>query len=169
MNLDGKIESIDDIFTPFGSYILARQFVGKDGYFAQSFEDFHDLSICHHGTLDLVGENADNPFIYRSKETGACYKYFLPSVCVQFDEEPRFRPFNLTEFMNKFPMGTTITFRHKDETNYWRLIFIGYLAESNGSMDVCIGCDWYSFKELAEEFEYRNESGEWYAFGVKEL
>lgn len=167
MNLDEKIESIDDIFTPFGSSILAGQCVGKDGYFANNFEDFSDLSICHHGTLDLVGENKNNPSMYRIKETGIFYKYFLPSVCVQ--EEPKFRPFTLQEFMNKFPMATTITLRHKNDTNYMRCIFIGYLAESNGSMDVCIGGDWYSFKELAEEYEYRSSSGEWVAFGVKEL
>lgn len=65
-------------------------------------------------------------------------------------------------------MGTTVSFRHKDETNYRRLIFIGYLAESNGSMDVCIGCTWCSFKELAEEYEYKNTLGWWEPFGVKQ-
>lgn len=168
MDLDKRIDSIDCILNPFSDTSRANLYVGKTGYFAQNFEDFSDLSIRHHGTLELIAEHPSNPFLYRIKESGALYKYFLPDNAVN-STEPRFRPFNLTEFMNKFPMGTTITFRHKDETNYWRLIFIGYLAESNGSMDVCIGCDWYSFKELAEEFEYRNESGEWLDFGVKEL
>lgn len=173
MNLDEKIESIDDIFTPFGSYILAKQFIGKDGYFAQSFEDFHDLSTCRHGTLDCVEEDIDIPCIYRLKESGILFKFFLPSACVQFDKEPKFRPFNMTEFMQKFPFGTTVSFRHKDTTGgYFRVIFIGYTAgdsKEEPDKNVCLGCCWYSFKELAEEFEYRNESGEWYAFGVKEL
>lgn len=173
MNLDKRIESIDDILTPFSSAVLGEAHIGEDGYFAQNFEDFSDLSICHHGTLDLVGENKNNPFIYRIKETGAFYKYFLPSACVQFDEEPKFRPFNLTEFMQKFPFGTTVSFKHKETTEgYFRVLFIGYTVgdpNEGPNKNVCLGCCWYSLKELAAEFEYRSDSGEWVAFGVKEL
>jgi len=173
MNLDKRIESIDDILTPFSSTVITAGHIGEDGYFAQNYEDFSDLSICHHGTLEFVGENAGRPFMYRLKETGALYKYFLPSLCVQFDEKPKFRPFNMTEFMKEFPFGTTISFRHKDTVDgYFRVLFIGYTAgdpKEAPDKDVCLGCCWYSFKELAEEFEYRNDSGEWVAFGVKEL
>lgn len=167
MDLDKRIESIDNILNPFSSTKVAERWVNSSGYFSNNFEDFSDLSKCTRGTLAPIAEHKNNPSLYQHRETGVLYKFFLCDNAVN-DEEPKFRPFNLTEFMNEFPMGTTVTFRHKDETNYWRLIFIGYLAESNGSMDVCIGCEWYSFKELAEEYEYRNESGEWVPFGVEE-
>lgn len=166
MNLDKRIESIDDIFTPFNNPEHTKCYIGDDGYFAQSFEDFHDLGICRHGTLEFVAEIKDSPYIYRIKESGATYKYFLSSTCVQ-DEESKFRPFNLHEFLVKFPIGTTITFRRKDVEGSFTLIFVGYSEKD--TLDICLGCIWYSLKELAKEYEYRSSSGEWVAFGVKEL
>ena len=169
MDLDKKIESIDDIFTPFTDPARGEARIGEYGYFAQNLEDFSDLSICHHGTLELIAKHPSNPFLYRIKESGATYKYFLPSVCVQFPG-PKFRPFNLHEFLVKFPIGTTITFRLKQRNSSYTLTFGGY-AEKDGTFEenVCIGCAWYSFKELAEEYEYKGATGEWVAFGVKEL
>lgn len=168
MNLDKRIESIDNIFNPFSSVKLVEAFIGADGYFANNIETFSDLSTCRHGTLKCAVELKDNPCKYVLKETGVVYKYFLPSTAVN-DEESKFRPFTLQEFLNIFPLGTPITFKRKDEAYHWMFIFIGHRGESNGSMDVCIGCEWYSLKELAEEYEYRSSSGEWVAFGVKEL
>lgn len=168
MNLDKRIESIDDILNPFSNIKVAEDYVNSSGYFSNNFEDFSDLSKCTRGTLAPIVEHKNNPSLYRHRETGVLYKFFLCDSAVNNDEEPKFRPFTLQEFLNIFPLGDAITFKRKDETYYWKLTFIGHRGESNGSMDVCIGCEWYSFKELAEEYEYRNESGEWVAFGVEE-
>lgn len=167
MDLDKRIDSIDDIFTPFSDTKVAERYVNSSGYFSNEFENFSDLGKCTHGTLKLIAEHKSDPSLYRLMETGTLYKFFLCDSAVN-DEESKFRPFNLHEFLNIFPLGDAITFKRKDETYYWKLIFIGHRGENNGSMDVCIGSEWYSFKELVEDYEYRNESGEWVSFGVEE-
>ena len=165
MNLDKRIESIDDIWNTFNS-ISCNQFVNTGGYFSSELENFSDLSKCPHGTLEFIAATLNNPYPYRIKETGALYRFFLPDIAVK-DEEPKFRPFNLHEFLVQFPVGTIIIFRHKDGSNSYTLIFAGY--EETNEENICLGCCWYSLQELAEEYEYKSTTGEWLAFGVKEL
>ena len=168
MELDKRIESIDYIFTPFSSIALVTLYKGKKGYFSNNFEMFSNLDQCDRGVLtNLVDE--DTPYNYK-RDNGETYKYFLPDEAVD-DEEPKFRPFTLCEFLVKFPMVTVITFKHREDEDPASFTFavMGYRTKSNGSTDICLGADWYSFKEFAEEYLYKNTSGEWVAFGVKEL
>lgn len=157
----------DNIWTPFGSTAEQEICVGLEGYFTDCYYDFEDLDNCNYATLTEIDWDSKYPFhVANEKGDVARYCFFLPARDVK-SKEPKFRPFNLHEFLVQFPIGTTITFRRKNVEGSFTLTFVGYSEKD--TLDICLGCIWYSFKELAEEYEYKGTTGEWLAFGVKEL
>ena len=89
MKLDTRIIESKKPLTCFDSE-YAKQFIGKEGYFAASSVPFGDLNYAVRGVLaEIVPDIGAG--IFRVNDTDAVYRYFLPEDWVQStDEEQEF-------------------------------------------------------------------------------
>ena len=92
---------------------IARQFIGKKGYFGTHTSQFMDLDLCPKCVVDelkKIDECDDSPFISAG---GCCYCYFLPAAWVK--PEKKYRPFTNEEFLALFDSGKLHSIRRKNE------------------------------------------------------
>ena len=159
---------------------IARQFIGKKGYFGtheSQFMDFDTCSKCVMEELKEVDNYDDCPFISKG---GCSYRRFLPAAWLKPEEpEKKYRAFSLNEFLERYKIGDTVTFRlKKDEyipeaeclIEYKRMI-TGYeiLPEDKdtpGKGSILLGgCPPTGLARLFEFYELEND-GKWQPFGV---
>ena len=146
---------------------IARQFIGKKGYFGTHASQFMDLDLCPKCVVDElkeIDEYDNSPFISAG---GCCYSYFLPAEWVK--SEKNYRPFTLNEFLVKFPMLTNITMREKGDNDCIVTCTVTAYRTRVMSADICLGVEWISLKELFDKYEYKSTLlGMWTPFGEEE-
>lgn len=145
---------------------IARQFIGKKGYFGTHTSQFMNLDLCPKCIVDeltKIDEYDSSPFISAG---GCCYCYFLPVEWVNL--EKKYRPFTLNEFLVKFPMLTNITMREKGDNDCIVNCAVTAYRTRVMSADICLGVEWFSLKELFDKYEYKNTLGDWKPFGEEE-
>ena len=146
---------------------IARQFIGKKGYFGTHASQFMDLDLCPKCVVDElkeIDEYDNSPFISAG---GCCYCYFLPAEWVK--SEKNYRPFTLNEFLVKFPMLTNITMREKGDNDCIVTCTVTAYRTRVMSADICLGVEWISLKELFDKYEYKSTLlGMWTPFGEEE-
>lgn len=92
---------------------IARQFIGKKGYFGTHAPQFMNLDTypkCIVGKLKKIDNYDNHPFISASD---CCYCYFLPVEWVSL--EKKYRAFTNEEFLNLFDSGKLHSIRKKNE------------------------------------------------------
>lgn len=180
MKLDSRIIEGKRPLTCFDAEV-AKQFIGKIGFFTDSLKDFCNLNKIKMSGLQNVWLNDADCFI--TSVTG--YKYFLPEEWVKEKEpEPVWKPYDLDAWRNdNFRIGSAITFRIKPKkeqdsknTIVKTMIYLGREEHSNDLNDIFIyiGTIGYSFKYLFENYEIFDDKYEkpgcprWRPFGYQE-
>lgn len=169
MKLDPRIKSMSDILTCF-DIEQANNFLGEKGYFAEALANFNYLDIRKYGTLTDV-RNDDYPFREGNDEY---WSLFIPESRLK-TKEKKFRPFTIEEFRQKFTIGQSIKYRHKEnivlenETLFVGFEFLPGNDYHGGAITrVLIGHFCYGLDELFAKCEYKDVQGKWVPFGIEE-
>lgn len=166
MELNKRINNIDDILNCYTDIKIAEMYKGKKGYFSKSMYGFHDLESCVYGELVEVKENTNQPFIH---ELYTAFDFFIPESAVAPKEELKpSRPLTIEEFNELCDFGEFLTFKRKDDTYTHCVIYGGYTKEKgsdNPKNDFLhLGAETFSMQELFDEYEYlANDT--WKPFG----
>ena len=148
----------------------AKQFDGKEGYFANSIDEFCDLNEVIDGKLFDVDDSTNIPFNC-SDTVGDDYYYsfFLPKEWVK--NEPEWRPYLIDEWLQEHNFGDMIEFRHKSIKRELTAMFTGQIREIDGTMRIILGANAYDFDELFEHYELIDKTNDgkfvWRPFGVE--
>lgn len=160
----------------------ARMYVGEKCYISNEYDFFRNLDLTQQKILDGV-EDCEAPFHYdQDKQAEFC----LPCDWVKPEEpEKKYRPYSLNEFLERYKIGETVTFRFKKgehvpeaecRVEYKRMI-TGYetlpeYRDKPGKSSVLLGgCPPISLARLFEFYELKNEYSVptvWLPFGVIE-
>ena len=187
MELDKRIASITDIYS-VNDGCHDWKFMNQKGYFANRIVDFQDLSKCVYGEYNDYREH-DKCFsckVYSSNGTSDSdwFTYFIPEDDLKPKEpEKKYRAFSLNEFLERYKIGDTVTFRMKKDEHipeaeclieYKRMI-TGYeiLPEDKdtpGKGSILLGgCPPTGLARLFEFYEIKNSyycPAVWQPFGI---
>ncbi len=147
---------------------IARQFIGKKGYFGLHTSQFMDLDLypkCVVDELQKIDEYDNAPFISAG---GCCYSYFLPVEWVK--PEKKFRPFTNEEFLNLFDSGKLHSIRRKNEKGRYIITDVYFNDEwEKGTIFVKLnsGGIGLAMRHLANNgYEYF-DGKDWQPFGIE--
>ena len=111
--------SYKDVFT-LADILKSAKYLGKEGYFADDYDTLEDMvKSDKSNVLDaLLPKQVQcfNSSESRGRSLGDVnYGLFLPKekVCIIEPEEPKWRPYTIKEFKNKYKVGDIITYREK--------------------------------------------------------
>ena len=183
MKLDSRIIEGKKPLTCFDAE-EAKQFIGKQGYFANCLRVFKTIEYFKPWTLTAIDEKEEHCF--KDDATVRDYwVYFLPAEWVQEKEpEPVWKPYDLDAWRNdNFRIGSAITFRIKPKTEQdsknlpvKTMVYLGHEERSNDldNIIIYIGTIGYSFQYLFENYEIFDDKYEklgcpkWRPFGYQE-
>lgn len=151
------------------------------GYAAECLMDFQDLGtdLRNHLFL-LVKVNCGSPFPFRCCVVGNSaavgdFSFFLPAdrVAEPEAEKPKARPFTITEFNERFKIGSHVHFVEKDGGYERRLMYTGYCINKSEAW-VILGYNSYKLNELFDNYKLAigyvkkddREEPIWGVFGV---
>ena len=189
MELDKRIKDKTGIQTCIS---FDKKYIGKKGFFFDEFCQLIDLKAkCCYGTLiDINETDVANDLCFKatSDKTGynCFFRFFIPEDSLLPEEKPekKYRPYSLNEFLERYKIGDTVTFRLKKgehvpeeecRVEYTRLI-TGYetLPENRDipgkSFILLGGCPPTSLARLFEFYELENEyyfPTVWQPFGTE--
>ena len=192
MKLDKRIKEGKRPLTCFDTE-QAMQFIGKQCYFSDSALDFMDLDKADGDSMFYVAElqNVWTAEEYCFADQSNDWRYILPVEFVKEEEkkeqkeqkEQKYRPYSLNEFLERYKIGETVTFRLKKDghapeaeclVECTRMI-TGYetLPEDRdkpGESSILLGgCPPISLSRLFEFYELENKyyfPKVWQPFGV---
>lgn len=152
---------------------IAKQFIGKKGYFSHYIDNYSDLKNTVLGELGSTGDTFHESFCCSEEAfDNYYYEFFLPAEWVK-EHEKKYRPFSLDEFSNIFKVGDLVEFRYKDSDEVKCAMFTGYITDvdriddkNHGSCELMLGCFHYSLLSLFKECELFLD-GEWQPFGIE--
>ena len=155
------------------------------GYAAECLMDFQDLGTdpnCH--LFRIVEVKCGSPFPFRCRVVGNSaavgdFSFFIPAdqVAAYADgaeaEKPRARPFTLTEFNERFKLGSSVHFAEKDGGHERRVMYTGYCVDKSEAC-VYLGPRAYKLRDLFDNcklaiaYEKKGDREEplWDVFGV---
>ena len=145
---------------------IAKQFIGKKGYFSHYIDNYADLKNTALGTLGSAEDTFDGSFCC-TEETldNYYYEFFIPEEWVKPEEpEKKYREYkDLDEFFDVtgLEIGDLIKLKFPGN-NVAELLIVGSCDDG-----LFIGIHKYTFKQLFEAVEI-SISGEWQPFGVIE-
>ena len=128
---------------------------GTEGYAAECLMDFQDLGTNPRDRLfRLVETNCGSPFPFRCCVVGNAaavgdFSFFLPADQVDEPEaeKPKARPFTITEFNERFKLGSSVHFVEKDGGYERRVMYTGYCIDKSGAW-VSLGHNSYKLQDL---------------------
>lgn len=155
---------------------------GTEGYAAERLMDFQDLGTNPRDRLfRLVETNCGSPFPFRCRVVGNAaavgdFSFFLPADQVDEPEaeKPKARPFTITEFNERFKLGSSVHFVEKDGGYERRVMYTGYCIDKSGAC-VCLGIMSYKLQDLFDNYKLaigyvkkdgREDEPLWGVFGV---
>ena len=144
---------------------IAKQFIGKKGYFSHYVDNYADLKNTALGTLGGTGDTFHESFVCTEEPfDNYYYEFFLPEEWVK-PEEPKkkYREYkDLDEFFDVtgLEIGDLIKLKFPGN-NVVELLIVG--GCDNG---LFIGIHKYTFKQIFEMVEI-SISGEWQPFGIE--
>lgn len=155
---------------------------GTEGYAAECLMDFQDLGTNPRDRLfRLVETNCGSPFPFRCRVVGNAaavgdFSFFLPADQVDEPEaeKPKARPFTITEFNERFKLGSSVHFVEKDGGYERRVMYTGYCIDKSGAC-VCLGIMSYKLQDLFDNYKLaigyvkkdgREDEPLWGVFGV---
>ena len=182
MELDKRIKEGKRPLTCF-DLKEAEKFIGEDGYFAHEMEAFENLDRCYFSRL-LGFDTCDKSIPFAVANASRDYEFFIPAEWVKpEDPEKKYRAFSLNEFLERYKIGDTVTFRMKKDEHipeaeclieYKRMI-TGYeiLPEDKdtpGKGSILLGgCPPTGLARLFEFYEIKNSyycPAVWQPFGI---
>ena len=166
MELDKRIKEGKRPLTCFDTE-QAKEFLGKECYFTNTYCTFEDLNRTPKAILQYVSNDKEASDPYRT----GCYYYPFCLPCEWVEEEkkePKYRPFkNLAEYkeyLNDGIIESWIQIREKLTGEVSELMYVG-----GSEAIICLGAYSFDLNNLFYDFELFNEStGEWQPFGVLE-
>ena len=172
MELDPRIEKESLIYTPFSK---AEINLHEKGYFTNDIMAFDNLKNCAYGELDDRDIDLTYPYWCKPDDGSLMdsYLFYIPESSLK-PAEKAYRPFTLSEFTEKFPVGQPIKFRKKGkEEDELYLILLGYRGRKcNGKAipNIYIGYSMpFTLDELFNDYEWQDPAtGDWVPFGVEE-
>lgn len=147
----------------------AKQFIGKDCYFSDNARDYGDLSNCQVGRL--LSTSTESEFNATKNNSFAFFKYCLP--CEWVNQEPKYRPYSLAEWIEQHGIGEVIHYRSKSEGIELRHMYMGYAFGTGKDITklnvgtLTLGVASYCFDYLFEDYEIEINN-KWKPFGVLE-
>lgn len=164
MKLDPRIYPAKRPLTCFDSE-YAKQFEGKEGYFANSIDEFCNLKDVVDGKLFDVDDSTNIPF---DCSDDYYYSFFLPKEWVK-EPEKKWRPFSLTEWRHEYAIGDEIVFRLQDINTVRVLMYCGLFSDHDDDLPgrgvINLGGELFVLQNLFNLYELR-ENNEWQPFGV---
>lgn len=153
----------------------AREFVGKQCLFSDSYNNFVDIGKYAKNTQYIanlsIEENPTNDeFIFINNYDGYRYRLALP---LEFIEQGEFKKYTLDTWQHEFNPGDVITFRGKDGTDRagsrYKCIYAGFRQVLLQDTIIILGIWGFTFKELYELYEIHRGDGPrgWEPFGRK--
>lgn len=149
----------------------AKQFIGKEGYFADCTQVFTNVRRYAKKVLTAIDEKAQRCF---QAAGGNNWDYFLPAEWVTPEKpECKWRPFTLDEFVKRFDLevGTRVfLIRYKTSPEHQkRLLLTGLIHDKDPALcGVCLGGFQFMFSDLFDMFDVRFGKNDWQPFGVEE-
>lgn len=171
MELDKRIKEGKKPLDCFDTEI-AKQFIGKKGYFSHYIDNYADLKNTALGALGSTGDTFHESFVCIEEPLdNYYYEFFLPAEWVK-EPEKKYRPFSLDEFLKIFNTGDLVEFRYKDSDEFKCAMFTGYITDVDriddktpGSCELMLGIFHYSLYSLFEECELFLDD-KWQPFGI---
>ena len=126
------------------------------GYAAECLMDFQDLGTDPSDRLFRIVEvKCGSPFPFRCRVVGNSaaegdFSFFIPAdqVAAYSDkEESKARPFTITEFNERFKLGSSVHFIEKDGGHERRVMYTGYCVDKSEAC-VYLGPRAYKLQEL---------------------
>lgn len=141
---------------------IAKQFIGKKGYFSDYHNDYTHLCNTEEDILQSLDENHDEAYNGSRNK----WEFFLPAEWVK--PEKKWRPYTGIEFAEKFDLklGGIIRLKNTITQYMYKTIFTGYRWH-NENFEVFLNGGWMNMNTLLNTYEYE-EDGEWKPFGVEE-
>ena len=176
----------NDVFTEEQVARYPLQLQGMVGYAVECLMDLQNLGTNPRDRLfRIVKVNSGSPFPFRCRVVGhpdaeGDFSFFLPACQVatyddeqEEQEEPRTRPFTLTEFNERFKLGSLVHFVEKDGSYERRVMYTGYCKDKSETW-VSLGHNSYKLNELFDNYKLAiayvkkddREEPLWGAFGV---
>lgn len=155
--------------------IKARKFFDKEGYFTNDILEFTKPSFSKKVKLSELYDidNSVNEAPFQSKELGApFYEYFLPKEWVK-EEEKKYKPFTLGQWINLYDIGEIIRFRNTKSGTEYCCMYVGNTHLIGTDIDkstdgvLSLGCDNFTLDYLFKNYEIEF-NGEWIPFGIEE-
>lgn len=155
------------------------------GYAAECLMDFQDLGTDPTNRLfRLIEIDYGSPFPFRCRVVGipdavGDFSFFLPAdqVAVHADgaeaEKPKARPFTITEFNERFKLGSSVHFIEKSGDHERRVMYAGYCVDKS-EVWVILGDNSYRLDALFDNYKLSigyvkkddREEPLWGVFGV---
>lgn len=152
------------------------------GYAAECLMDFQDLGTNPSGRLfHIVEVKCGSPFPFRCRVVGNAaavgdFSFFLPAdrVAESEDEKSKARPFTITEFNERFKLGSPVHFIEKDGGYERYVAYTGYRVDKSEAQ-VYLGPRAYKLQELFDRCKLaigyvkkddREDEPLWGVFGV---
>lgn len=154
--------------------IKARKFFDKEGYFTNDILEFTKPNFSKKVRLSELYDidNSVNEAPFQSKELGApFYKYFLPKEWVK-EEEKKYKPFTLGQWINLYDIGDIIHFRDKKSGTVFCSMYTGNACLKDTDIDessegiLSLGGDNFTLEHLFEDYEIEF-NGKWIPFGIE--
>ena len=154
---------------------VAKNYIGKKGYFANNISAYQDLEKFlggFHLWISTLRKIEDDEVIAFGDDFGHLNCYFLPEEWV-LPKEKKYRPYSLNEWIEQHEIGDIIHYRNKSEGIEFRHMYMGYAFGKGKDITkinvgtVTLGVANYSFDYLFEDYKIEI-GGEWLPFGVKE-
>lgn len=159
---------------------VAKEFIGKQCYFADNIEDFSNLdntNVLKEFLTDIDDdEMIRGCFISNGIRSSFFCHFIVPCEWVKEPEkepEKKYRSFTLAEWIEQHEIGEVIHYRNKSEGIEFRHMYMGYAFGKGKDITkinvgtVTLGVANYSFDYLFEDYEIEID-GEWLPFGVIE-
>ena len=147
---------------------IAKQFIGKKGYFSHYIDNYADLKNTVLGTLGSTGDTFHESFCC-TEETfdNYYYEFFLPAEWVK-EPKKKYRPYTLAEWIDRHEIGEVIHYRSKSGEIELRHMYVG-TRHSQGIkkiiVKITLGDVSHTLDYLFEDYEIEVD-GEWQPFGV---
>ena len=151
------------------------------GYAAERLITFQDLGTNPaDGLFRLIDINYGSPFPFRCRVVGKAaavgdFSFFLPAdrVAELEAEKPKARPFTITEFNERFKLGSSVHFIEKDGGYERRVMYTGYCVDKSEAC-VYLGPRAYKLQDLFDNCKLAigyvkkddHEEPLWGVFGV---
>lgn len=148
---------------------IAKQFIGKKGYFGAHESQFMNLDTCPKCVVDELKEFdncGDCPFITSSNHS---YRLFLPAEWVK-EPKKKYRPFTKDEFLRMFNSGIGcqwITMKSIATENEYYMQVTGCFTSDLDITYVCLGSLGFTLETLFTDFQWKDNDGNWRVFGIE--